>query len=108
MSAAFAAMLAMCAAAACVFGAMLLSILKFPHPERAGRMPRNLTEFVWALVPIAIVIAAAAPALQERSRLDAQASARLFANRSAQEPLARRPTANPTVNVELEVRAAHR
>lgn len=100
MSAASAAALWICAAgAALVFGVMLASILRFPHAQRAGVVSRNWREFVWALVPIVIVIAAAAPSLQERS---------IASNsRLAQRPATDAPFAVPAAaHPELEVHAA--
>jgi heme/copper-type cytochrome/quinol oxidase subunit 2 len=58
----------LCAAtAAAVFAAMIVSIVTFgkslrncPPPSVSGKA----TEILWALIPIAIVLAAAAPALR--------------------------------------------
>jgi heme/copper-type cytochrome/quinol oxidase subunit 2 len=46
-----------------IFALMLFSVATFRHtPEPGGRAPR--AEVLWAIVPILIVIAAAAPALK--------------------------------------------
>jgi heme/copper-type cytochrome/quinol oxidase subunit 2 len=55
------------AAAAAVFAAMMISIATFGRPA-GGRPPasahQKATEMLWALIPIAIVLAAAMPAFK--------------------------------------------
>lgn len=100
MIAASAALLWLCAAgAAFVFVAMLYSIVRFPHAGRSGTATRNLKEFAWALVPIAIVVGAAAPAIQEQALEHGQR----VAHRSAESAASIHPVATKS---ELEVRTA--
>jgi heme/copper-type cytochrome/quinol oxidase subunit 2 len=58
----------LCAAAAvAVFAAMIVSILTFGGPLRdcpPASVSGKATEILWALIPIAIVLAAAMPALR--------------------------------------------
>jgi len=100
MTGASAPMLWTCAAGAVlVFGAMLYSIIRFPHADRSGSAARNLKEFAWALVPIVIVVATAMPAIQEQAHRHGQQ----LAQRSADPTASFRP---PATHSELEVRTA--
>jgi heme/copper-type cytochrome/quinol oxidase subunit 2 len=58
----------LCAAiAVAVFATMIVSIATFGRPLRdcpPASESRKATEILWALIPIAIVLAAAAPALR--------------------------------------------
>jgi heme/copper-type cytochrome/quinol oxidase subunit 2 len=106
MTGASAAILWVCAAGAgLVFGAMLYSIWAFPHKQLAGPASPRMREFVWALVPIAIVAAAAAPAL----RNVAPEATQRYAKRAVQDVVST-PAAPRSSHQELEVRtaAAHR
>lgn len=60
-------------AAAAVFTAMLVSIASFRHTfasQPASRTRGTATEIFWALVPIVIVIAMAAPAVMPLMSID--------------------------------------
>jgi len=107
MNTASATMLLICTAAATlVFGAMLYSIAKFQHADeggqnvRAQRTARNWQEFAWALVPIVIVIAAAAPSFQR----DAEGSAERLAHHASGESVVGSSTI--TTHSELDIRTA--
>jgi len=73
---AFLPVLWICAAVATlVFGAIVYSVAAFSHSDAAeSAFDKRAKEFAWSLVPMVIVIAAAAPAIKDMGSHSARAS----------------------------------